>query len=173
MLLPEPAAWLVNAEADHARAHSTDTATTWRDLAATWDRIGQPGPATAARLREVDALLRNGGDRAEAIAIARLAAEVAKQTGAVPLAEQFRQLARRGRLDLHATVESDSRLNITPREMDVLRLLADGRTNRQIGTALFISEKTASVHVTNLLRKLDVPNRAAAAAFAQRTGIVS
>ena len=60
---------------------------------------------------------------------------------------------------------------MTRRELDVLRLLAAGQTNRQIGESLFISEKTASVHVTNLLRKLGVPNRIEAAAIAQRLGL--
>jgi DNA-binding NarL/FixJ family response regulator len=96
--------------------------------------------------------------------------------GAEPLAARIRQLAQRGRLDLsgdgaQAARDPAAALNVTPREIDVLRLLADGRTNRQIGEALFISEKTASVHVTNLLRKLGVPNRVEAAAIAQRVGL--
>jgi DNA-binding NarL/FixJ family response regulator len=62
-------------------------------------------------------------------------------------------------------------LDVTPRELDVLRLVAQGRTNRQIGELLFISEKTASVHVTNLLRKLGVASRVEAAALAVRTGV--
>jgi DNA-binding NarL/FixJ family response regulator len=63
------------------------------------------------------------------------------------------------------------RLELTPRELEVLALLADGLTNREIGGELFISEKTASVHVSRILSKLSVPNRAAAAAAAQRLGI--
>lgn len=55
---------------------------------------------------------------------------------------------------------------LTPREVEVLRLLAEGRTNREIGETLFIAPKTVSVHVSNLLAKLDVPNRSAAAAKA-------
>jgi DNA-binding NarL/FixJ family response regulator len=62
-------------------------------------------------------------------------------------------------------------LHITPREAEVLGQLAIGRTNRQIAQALFISEKTASVHVTNLLRKLGVTSRIDAAAIAQRAGL--
>jgi DNA-binding NarL/FixJ family response regulator len=73
-------------------------------------------------------------------------------------------LAKRGRLILRdrATAEPASAaaaLNLTPREAEVLALLVAGRTNRQIARALFISEKTASVHVTNLLRKLGVADR--------------
>jgi DNA-binding NarL/FixJ family response regulator len=62
---------------------------------------------------------------------------------------------------------------VTRRELEVLNLVADGRTNRQIGELLFIREKTASVHVTNLLRKLGVANRREAAAVAQRTGLTA
>jgi DNA-binding NarL/FixJ family response regulator len=62
---------------------------------------------------------------------------------------------------------------VTRRELEVLNLVADGRTNRQIGELLFISEKTASVHVTNLLRKLGVANRVEAATMAQRTGLTA
>jgi len=62
---------------------------------------------------------------------------------------------------------------VTRRELEVLNLVADGRTNRQIGELLFISEKTASVHVTNLLRKLGVANRVEAAAVARRTGLTA
>jgi DNA-binding NarL/FixJ family response regulator len=54
----------------------------------------------------------------------------------------------------------------------VLRLLAAGRTNAQIGTELFISPKTASVHVSNILRKLGVSGRAQAAATAERAGLL-
>ena len=76
---------------------------------------------------------------------------------------------RRGiRADTRAAA---TRLNITPRESEVLAQLALGRTNRQIAEALFISEKTASVHVTNPLRKLGVTSRVEAAAIAQRTGL--
>jgi DNA-binding NarL/FixJ family response regulator len=60
---------------------------------------------------------------------------------------------------------------LTARELDVQRLLAEGQTNRQIGSALVISAKTASVHVTNILAKLDVRTRGAAAAVAHRLGL--
>ncbi|MFC3996330.1 LuxR C-terminal-related transcriptional regulator, partial [Nocardiopsis sediminis] len=60
---------------------------------------------------------------------------------------------------------------LTPRETEVLRLLAQGRTNAQIAERLFISAKTASVHVSNILAKLGTPNRAAAAARARGLGL--
>jgi DNA-binding NarL/FixJ family response regulator len=57
---------------------------------------------------------------------------------------------------------------VTQREAEVLDLLVEGRTNRQIGDVLFISEKTVSVHVTNLLRKLGVESRTEAAEMSRR-----
>ncbi|MYS43115.1 hypothetical protein GTY23_18115, partial [Streptomyces sp. SID5998] len=62
-------------------------------------------------------------------------------------------------------------LGLTPREQDVLRLVALGRTNRQIAEELFISPKTASVHVSNILAKLDVSGRGEAAAVAHRLAL--
>jgi DNA-binding CsgD family transcriptional regulator len=62
-------------------------------------------------------------------------------------------------------------LGLTGRELQVLRLVADGRTNREIGEALYMSPKTASVHVSNLLRKLDVAGRRDAARLARRLGL--
>ena len=66
---------------------------------------------------------------------------------------------------------SISRLGLTPREAEVLTLVSGGRTNRQIGEELFVSEKTAGVHVSNILRKLGVSSRVDAAAVAQRLGV--
>jgi DNA-binding NarL/FixJ family response regulator len=87
------------------------------------------------------------------------------------LETDVRQLIQRARLDLAPTPtapEPAAGLDITAREAEVLKLLVSGRTNREIGKALFISEKTASVHVSHLLRKLGVSNRVEAAAVAQR-----
>ncbi len=177
VLLPEPAAWLVTAEAEHGRAWGRDDAATWAEVAATWDQVGQPFPAAVARYRQADALLRARGSRDDASVVARQALRVADELGAQPLAVAVRELARRSRLDLadgaaaRPPRDPVAELNVTRRELDVLRLLAEGQTNRQIGESLFISEKTASVHVTNLLRKLGVPNRIEAAAIAQRIGL--
>ena len=62
---------------------------------------------------------------------------------------------------------------LTPRELEVLRLMAAGRTNREIGAALFISEKTVSVHVSHVLAKLGATNRAEAATVAHRLGVTA
>lgn len=104
--------------------------------------------------------------------------EVADDLGARPLLERLQALARRARIDLddprpsvaapNAALEL---LELTPRELEVLALLASGLTNREIGSELFITDQTASVHVSRILSKLSVPNRAAAAAVAQRLGV--
>jgi DNA-binding NarL/FixJ family response regulator len=60
---------------------------------------------------------------------------------------------------------------LTPRERQVLALLASGATNREIGTALLMAERTASVHVSRILAKLDVRSRTEAAAVAHRHGL--
>jgi DNA-binding NarL/FixJ family response regulator len=61
---------------------------------------------------------------------------------------------------------------LTPRELDVLRLIAEGRTNPEIGKALYMSPKTASVHVSRILSKLDVKTRTEAAGVAHRFGLL-
>jgi DNA-binding CsgD family transcriptional regulator len=171
-VLPEPAAWLQTAEAEHAAAWGNDTAQRWADVADSWDRVGQPYSNAEAQYRQADALLRQHGDRERARTLAVAALEVAGQLGAAPLAADIRQLARRGRLDLEPTPpqqpKPDVGLAVTAREAEVLALLATGRTNREIARTLYISEKTASVHVSNLLRKLGVGSRVEAAAIAQR-----
>ena len=79
---------------------------------------------------------------------------------------QFPRLELGGEMiTVPGTTASDD-LGLTSRERDVLLLLAEGRTNRQIGEQLFISEKTASVHVCRILAKLGVANRAEAAGIA-------
>lgn len=178
-LLPPTAVDLAAARTDHARVRADDSAATWLGVAAQWDGLNRPIDAAWARHRAAAAILRDGGDRAEAEALARQAFEAAAAVGARPLERVVGALARRARLDL--AVESTSvpgpdeaatALSLTPRELEVLRLLAEGRTNRQVGETLFISEKTASVHVTNLLRKLAVGNRLEAVAVGRRAGLL-
>jgi DNA-binding NarL/FixJ family response regulator len=173
VLLPEPAAWFVTADAELARVHQSDEPEQWAAAAQVWDEVGQPHRRATAQLRQSEALTRGRGSRAESAQLLRTALEIAQRLGAQPLEAQVVGLARRARLDLGAAEQRNgtSVLDVTPRELDVLRLVARGRTNRQIGETLFISEKTASVHVTNLLRKLGVGSRVEAAAIAVRSGV--
>ena len=121
--------------------------------------------------RLAEALL-GAGDREQATAAARAAYATATRLGAAPLRVALEALARRGRLDLGVAVPAKRPLaGLTPRELEVLRLLVEGRSNRQIAEKLFISGKTASVHVTNLLSKLGVHSRLEAAAMARRLGL--
>ncbi len=172
---PDAAAQLAVAEAEHGRAEERYDPDRWAAVAAQWEALRFPYPAAVARFREADSVLRVRGSRKRAEAAARAALGTAERLGAVPLAHQVRQLAQRGRLDPDQPAETAGSaddplraLGISPREGEVLRLLAHGRTNRQIAQELYISEKTASVHVTHLLRKLRVASRVEAAAIAQR-----
>jgi DNA-binding CsgD family transcriptional regulator/tetratricopeptide (TPR) repeat protein len=173
-VLPEPAAWFATGEVEHERAWGANDPARWADVAQAWHAAGQPMHEASAALRQADALVRSGGDRNTAADLVRGALAIAERLGARPLEAELRGLARRARLDIaagHTQRDGAQALDVTPRELDVLRLVAQGRTNRQIGEALFISEKTASVHVTNLLRKLGVASRVEAAAVAVRTGL--
>ncbi|MBV8220628.1 MAG: helix-turn-helix transcriptional regulator [Solirubrobacterales bacterium] len=106
----------------------------------------------------------------------RAAHEVALEVGAPRFLEEVTDLARRSGVSLGAG-ETDrepgaaGEFGLTDRELEVLRLLGDGSTNRQIGAELFITPKTASVHVSRILMKLGVANRAEAAAAAHRLGL--
>jgi DNA-binding CsgD family transcriptional regulator len=116
--------------------------------------------------------LAGAGDRDQATAAARAAHATATRLAAAPLRAALEALARRGRLDLGVTLPARRTLaGLTPRELEVLGLLVEGRSNRQIAERLFISGKTASVHVTNLLAKLGVHSRLEAAALARRLGL--
>jgi DNA-binding NarL/FixJ family response regulator len=103
---------------------------------------------------------------------------VAAHLDARPLADAVARLAQRARLTLTraphealAPADPAAALGLTSRERDVLRLVSAGRTNRQIAEELFISPKTASVHVSNILSKLGVSGRGEAAAVAHRLGL--
>jgi DNA-binding CsgD family transcriptional regulator len=149
------------------------------DAAGAFDALGLPLPTAYARFRAAEAHI-TAGDRAGAAAPLRAAAASAERTGAGLLAADVAALARRARIELAEPAEDaapaaeDSpaaRLGLTPRELEVLLLVAEGRTNRAIGETLFISEKTASVHVSRILAKLGVGGRVEAAAVAHRLGL--
>jgi DNA-binding CsgD family transcriptional regulator len=176
--IPELAAWHALGLADWTRLRGAPDPDAWAAASAAWERLGQPYRAAYAGFRQAEALLAGGGDRDAAAAALRRAAEATGRLGARPLDTEIRALAQRARLELApsgtaaaAPPAPGDDLGLTPREAEVLALVAAGRSNRQIAQALFISPKTASVHVSNILAKLGVANRVEAAAAARRLGL--
>lgn len=156
--------------AESSRVRGQHDCDAWDAAAAAWQRIGQPYPEARARWRAAEARIR-AGDRQGAADRLRRAAELAEGLRAAPLRDAVADLARRGRIDSGDPADRAVVAALTPREWEVLRLVADGRSNREIATALFISAKTASVHVSNILAKLGVGGRGEAAAAAHRMGL--
>jgi DNA-binding NarL/FixJ family response regulator len=168
-LLAEPAAFAAVARAEARELSGRPQPEAWQAAAVAWDHCGDQYWSALCRFRTADALLRARGDRSVAARIAAEALAAARSLGAAPLAADLELLNRRGRLAAGSIPgEPLRRLGLTDREAEVLDLLVEGRTNRQIGDVLFISEKTVSVHVTNLLRKLGVQSRTEAAQMSRR-----
>jgi DNA-binding CsgD family transcriptional regulator/tetratricopeptide (TPR) repeat protein len=140
----------------------------WDAAAAAWDALHEPYPMAIALACAAEAALADA-DRDAAATRLRDAARLAGQLGARPLSEEIAALARRARIvlgDGAPAAAGPDRLGLTDREFEVLRLVAAGQSNREIAGGLFISAKTASVHVSNILAKLGVASRGEAAARA-------
>ena len=168
------------AAAEAARLERRDDAATWAELGDRFERLRDQPRTFLARQRQAEASLRDRGDRSAAVAAIEAALGVADAMGAPGLRERAMAVARAARLKLasESSSEADRMTDATgpwplsKREREVLALLADGRTNRQIADALFISDKTASVHVTHIMTKLGVARRTEAALLAVRAGVV-
>jgi DNA-binding CsgD family transcriptional regulator len=141
----------------------------------------RPHRAAYAQWRHAEALLASPNSRTAAASVLRSAAESARTH--VPLSRVITDLAKRARISLGEPLVQDANepptakhtpapFGLTERELTVLELVGQGRTNTEIGAALFISPKTASVHVTNILRKPGVRSRVEAAAVAARAGLI-
>jgi predicted ATPase/DNA-binding NarL/FixJ family response regulator len=150
----------------------------WEAAVAAWRAADEAYPLAYSLLRLTEALL-DSGDRERATDALQEAAAIAERLGAAPLAADTFALARRARLQLdedavtsvpERAADELSRFGLTEREREVLLLVADGRSNSQIAGELYISPKTASVHVSNILSKLGVASRVEAAAVAHRLG---
>ena len=155
------------ARAELSRLRSDSSTTEWVDLVRLWDDLDAPYESAYARWRLADLLLKGperqaASTRAEARSLLTAARRAATEMGADPLLAQIDALARRAQSGV-------DHFGLTDREVEVLRLVADGYSNGQIGQALFISRKTASVHVSNILRKLDVSSRLEAATMSVLT----
>jgi DNA-binding CsgD family transcriptional regulator len=170
----EGRAWMARVEAEEARLLGRADPALWRAAVEAFG-YGHVYEQARSRWRLAEALL-SSDDREGASAEARAAHEVAVRLGAEPLRRAVEALARRGRLDIGlggGAGAADPDAVLTPREAEVLALLAQGRTNRQIGSTLYISEKTASVHVSNILAKFGAASRAEAVAIAAQRGLLT
>ncbi|MFD8235121.1 AAA family ATPase [Streptomyces sp. NPDC059696] len=175
--------WLAHEQwvrAELHRAEGRSTPDTWSDVVTAFEPLSRPYDLARVRYRLAESLLTGAGEdeRDRATELLRLTHSAARHLGARPLADAAAVLARRARLPLTpvtgpgpAPADPADALGLTTRERDVLRLVAAGHTNRRIAQELFISPKTASVHVSNILGKLGVSGRGEAAAVAHRLGL--
>jgi DNA-binding CsgD family transcriptional regulator/tetratricopeptide (TPR) repeat protein len=159
--------------AELARRAGDRSAAPWAAAVDALEHVERPYLLAYGRWRLARALVANRESPAAAAPL-RAAASAARLLGAAPLLADVEALARRARIDLRTPETTPDRetagLPLSPRELEILSHLAAGRTNSEIAAALFISGKTASVHVSNILRKLGVASRYEAAELAERLG---
>ena len=173
---------LAAAVAEGSRLEGGSDAQMWGDVARRREMLQQPWETAYARFRQAEAILATRSRKQDVQPVLRDAHRIAQQLGARPLVEQIERLARHGRVRLatvpaerrtrHATTPEGVLVALTTREWEVLTMVAAGHTNREIGEELFISEKTASVHISNAMDKLGALSRYDAAASATRLGLL-
>ncbi len=153
-------------------AGARGTADSWVAAAAAWADLGRPFPVAYAHWREAEARVLDKQTGERPVAAVRRAHAAASALGAQRLVEEVELLARWGRVDLVEASETSGTTSgypgLTAREDEILGCLIAGQTNREVGEALFISIKTVSVHVSNILRKLEVSSREEAARLGHR-----
>jgi DNA-binding CsgD family transcriptional regulator/tetratricopeptide (TPR) repeat protein len=174
--LPQPHAYALTCRAEETRLHRSDPSS-WHSAAQAWEDLSQPYQTAYCRWREAEALLTARGKRSSVMQSLSAAWRIASDLGAEPLRRRIEQLALRARIPLDKArpdlrpVSAAGDLGLTSREIEVLGRLAAGRSDRQIAEELFISKKTASVHVSNILRKLHATKRIEAGEIGQRVGL--
>ena len=192
---PSAMAWVASASAETARIDGSSDPEPWARALAAWDAARDPAEAAYVRYRKVEAELRRTGIKADVATELETAWRSAVQLGAAPLRAEIEILARRARIKLGGASDRDSdgtsdvaapappapagdigrgpsSHGLSAREIEVLRLVAAGRSNGEIADRLFITRKTAGVHVTHILDKLGVSNRVEAAMAAARLGLI-
>ncbi|RYU10780.1 ATP-binding protein [Nocardioides iriomotensis] len=170
---PEGNAWLARAHAEHLRLRwladveppaEDDLVAAWQAAVDAFDLMGNAFETARSQAR-LAAVLRAAGRSDEARPLVDAARATAERLDAEPLLTELR-----GAGGPRARAESPSEL--TAREAEILSLVAEGRSNGEIGRQLFISAKTVSVHVSNILAKLGAAGRTEAAAIARRDGLL-
>jgi DNA-binding CsgD family transcriptional regulator len=164
-----------SADAVSADDGAADASTLWWAAVAAWEQLGQPLPLGYVLYRAAEAALAGSADRAGAATPLVRAAGMARELGAARLLAAITELARRARVPLpgEAAAAQPTSAGLTPRETEVLRLVAVGASNAAIAAELFISAKTVSVHVSSIMAKLGAASRGEAAAIAHRRGLLA
>jgi DNA-binding CsgD family transcriptional regulator len=161
--------------AETGRAEQATDPEVWGQAADTFDRLQHPYPSAYARMRQAEALLVRRAHSTAAADVLRRADGLARALGARPLLEDIAALAGRARISLEtpppaAAPSEPGVLDVlTARELEVLREVANGYTNKEIGQRLYISEKTVGVHVTRIFTKIGVHSRVQASAVLHRS----
>ncbi len=183
---PEGRAWMARAEAEHLRVRwlsggdvppSDELVTGWRRTVEAFAEFGHVFELARSRAR-LAVVLRSLGEHAEAEQVAEAASAAARALGARPLLNELaaagsHRAAASGTDRAVATATSTRRdAPLTPREREILALVAEGRSNSEIARRLYISAKTVSVHVSNVMAKLGAGSRTEAAAIGRRQGLV-
>jgi DNA-binding CsgD family transcriptional regulator/tetratricopeptide (TPR) repeat protein len=175
---PESLAWMARVRAEHLRLrwltavdapNETELVEAWRECVAAFERYGHVFELARSQVR-LATVLRAAGMSAEARPLVEASRTTARRLGAQPLIAELRSLGATGPAGRDRSPQADQEL--TPRETEILALVAQGRSNREISGQLYISAKTVSVHISNILAKLGASGRTEAAAVARRRGLL-
>ncbi|MDQ1603988.1 MAG: hypothetical protein QOE01_1833, partial [Actinomycetota bacterium] len=175
---PEGRAWLARVAAEHARLRwlagdgrpdLEDLVDAWRAAVGEFDALGHVYERARSQVR-LGAVLRAARRTTEADPVLAAASAVARRLRAEPLLRELRTLGATSSAPADASRQGNS---LTAREMEVLTLVAQGLSNREVAGQLFISAKTVSVHVSNILAKLGAAGRTEAVALARTRGLLA
>lgn len=172
--VPQAEAFALQCQAEASRLAGSDHRL-WEASSDRWEALLERYNAAYCLVRQAEALLAERSAPARAAKCLRRAWRMSVEIGAAPLRAKAEAIAQRARVSLDVETPQARRisqvagdLGLTRREVEVLGYLASGKTDGQIAEALFISKKTVSVHVSNLLRKLDAENRRVAGEIGKR-----